>query len=182
MTMAAAITNTTHVITRAALISNCWEQLSNVMLYCFSMQVLAAAGVASRRACIDLVKAGAVSVNGTRVSDPATRVSCSKDILSVNGKPVARVCRCAQLHILACGRRWPPGALQCSVCFAYCIICAAPDTQGDSSTMPHQPLMISRCCTAFCCSPVCLHQGTTLRCTSPRVTSVALLLAVSGGQ
>lgn len=112
VTMAAAITNTTHVITRAALISNYWEQLSHVMLYCFSMQVLAAAGVASRRACIDLVKAGAVSVNGTRVSDPATRVSCSRDILSVNGKPVARVCRCAQLHILACGRRWP--LAQCS--------------------------------------------------------------------
>lgn len=40
----------------------------------FLMQALASAGVASRRACIDLVKAGKVQVNGSVVTDPATKV------------------------------------------------------------------------------------------------------------
>jgi hypothetical protein len=38
------------------------------------LQALASSGVASRRACIDLVKAGKVKVNGVVVTDPATKV------------------------------------------------------------------------------------------------------------
>jgi hypothetical protein len=41
---------------------------------CTPDQALASSGVASRRACIDLVKAGKVQVNGSTVTDPATKV------------------------------------------------------------------------------------------------------------
>jgi hypothetical protein len=38
------------------------------------LQALASSGVASRRTCIDLVKAGKVQVNGSVITDPATKV------------------------------------------------------------------------------------------------------------
>lgn len=41
-------------------------------------QALASSGVASRRACIDLVKAGKVQVNGSTVTDPATKVRATQ--------------------------------------------------------------------------------------------------------
>jgi hypothetical protein len=49
-------------------------------------QALAAAGVASRRSCIDLVKQGQVRVNGAVITDPATRVDPAADVLEVAGK------------------------------------------------------------------------------------------------
>lgn len=52
------------------------------------LQVLATAGVASRRNCIDLVKQGAVKVNGQVVTDPATRVDPSRDVLAVQNKTI----------------------------------------------------------------------------------------------
>ena len=46
-------------------------------------QVLASAGVASRRACIDLIKQGVVKVNQQVVTDPATKVDGAKDRIQV---------------------------------------------------------------------------------------------------
>lgn len=49
---------------------------------------LARAGVGSRRACDELVRSGAVSVNGEPVTFPRHKVEGS-DIVAVNGEPVA---------------------------------------------------------------------------------------------
>eukprot|EP00878_Enallax_costatus_P024659 GHUV01026335.1.p1 GENE.GHUV01026335.1~~GHUV01026335.1.p1 ORF type:complete len:228 (+),score=50.01 GHUV01026335.1:206-889(+) len=51
-------------------------------------KVLATAGVASRRSCIELVKQGAVKVNGQVVTDPATKVDPSKDVLAAHGRVI----------------------------------------------------------------------------------------------
>lgn len=51
-------------------------------------KVLAAAGVASRRACEDLIFNGRVKVNGKIVKVPQTQVSLETDKISVNGKEI----------------------------------------------------------------------------------------------
>jgi len=53
-------------------------------------KALAAAGVASRRACEELIFDGKVSVNGEIVLTPQTLVSWEKDDISVDGKPLKR--------------------------------------------------------------------------------------------
>ena len=53
-------------------------------------KVLAEAGVASRRACEELVESGAVSVNGHVVRSLPAWVDPQRDHLRVNGKPVLR--------------------------------------------------------------------------------------------
>ena len=55
-------------------------------------KALAAAGVASRRACEELITAGRVSVNGRVVTTLGTSVA-DDDLLVVDGKPVARSAR-----------------------------------------------------------------------------------------
>lgn len=49
---------------------------------------LAAGGVASRRACEDLIRAGVVSVNGTAVLTPAVNVIPGRDQVCCRGQPV----------------------------------------------------------------------------------------------
>jgi 23S rRNA pseudouridine2605 synthase len=51
-------------------------------------KVLAAAGIASRRACEELIFAGKVTVNGKVVVKPQTLVSLDKDEVTVSGNPV----------------------------------------------------------------------------------------------
>jgi pseudouridine synthase len=53
-------------------------------------RVLAANGVASRRASEDLIKAGHVSVNGKVVTQMGTRVDPVKDVIRVDGKTLRR--------------------------------------------------------------------------------------------
>lgn len=48
---------------------------------------LAHAGIASRRAAVELIKKGSVSVNGTIIKDPGHRV-IEGDLVKVHGKPV----------------------------------------------------------------------------------------------
>ncbi len=50
-------------------------------------QFLARAGFGSRRACEDLIREGAVTINGHRLRELATQVSPNDNVL-VNGKPV----------------------------------------------------------------------------------------------
>lgn len=50
-------------------------------------QYLARAGFGSRRACEDLIREGAVTINGHRLRELATRVDAQDNVL-VNGKPV----------------------------------------------------------------------------------------------
>lgn len=52
-------------------------------------KILAQAGIASRRACEELIFAGRVSVNGSTVYVPQTMVHPTKDTISVDRKPVA---------------------------------------------------------------------------------------------
>lgn len=51
-------------------------------------KALAAAGVASRRVCEDLIVAGKVVVNGKRVTELGTRINPETDRVSVNGTPI----------------------------------------------------------------------------------------------
>jgi len=53
-------------------------------------KALAAAGVASRRACEELIFKGKVSVNGEVVTVPQTLVSWEKDDISIDGVPLKR--------------------------------------------------------------------------------------------
>ncbi len=53
-------------------------------------RVLAANGVASRRASEDLIKAGRVAVNGKVVTEMGTRVDPVKDLIRVDGKTLRR--------------------------------------------------------------------------------------------
>lgn len=50
-------------------------------------QFLARAGFGSRRACEELIREGAVTINGHRLRELATRVNATDNVL-VNGKPV----------------------------------------------------------------------------------------------
>jgi len=52
-------------------------------------KVMAAAGVASRRACEDLIASGEVTVNGQPVTEQGTLVRPGTDQISVKGKPLA---------------------------------------------------------------------------------------------
>lgn len=54
-------------------------------------KTLAAAGIASRRACEELIFDGKVTVNGQIVLEPQTRVSLAKDRIHVDGIPVKDV-------------------------------------------------------------------------------------------
>jgi 23S rRNA pseudouridine2605 synthase len=54
-------------------------------------KVLAAAGVASRRACEELIFQGLVTVNGEVIKVPQTQVNSSVDKITVRGEPVGRV-------------------------------------------------------------------------------------------
>ncbi len=54
-------------------------------------KVLAAAGVASRRACEELIFEGRVRVNGTIIRVPQTLVSLNNDKILVNGKEINHV-------------------------------------------------------------------------------------------
>lgn len=53
-------------------------------------KVLAAAGVASRRACETLIFEGRVSVNGQVVLLPQTMVDSTKDRITVDGQPITK--------------------------------------------------------------------------------------------
>ena len=52
------------------------------------LQAIADAGLASRRAAVDMVTAGRVKVNGAPVAAPATKVWPGVDAVSVDGKPL----------------------------------------------------------------------------------------------
>lgn len=54
-------------------------------------KVLAAAGVASRRACEDLIFAGNVEVNGVVVLVPQTMVDSDRDRIAVDGLPIGKI-------------------------------------------------------------------------------------------
>jgi 23S rRNA pseudouridine2605 synthase len=51
-------------------------------------KILAASGIASRRACEELIFAGKVAVNGKTVFSPQTHVDAASDRISVNGKRI----------------------------------------------------------------------------------------------
>ncbi len=53
-------------------------------------KVLAAAGVASRRACEDLIRNGRVRVNGAIVRELGTRADPTRDRIAVDGKRITR--------------------------------------------------------------------------------------------
>ncbi len=52
-------------------------------------KILAAAGVASRRKCEELITSGAVEVNGVVVKELGTKADPANDIIAVKGKPIA---------------------------------------------------------------------------------------------
>ncbi len=53
-------------------------------------KVLAQAGIASRRNCEELIKAGRVSVNGQIVRELGSKVDPARDEIRVDGRPIAR--------------------------------------------------------------------------------------------
>uniref|UniRef100_A0A453ISJ4 RNA-binding S4 domain-containing protein n=2 Tax=Aegilops tauschii subsp. strangulata TaxID=200361 RepID=A0A453ISJ4_AEGTS len=53
-------------------------------------KVLAAAGVASRRTCEELIFQGKVTVNGSVCTAPQTKVDISKDSIYVNGNRISK--------------------------------------------------------------------------------------------
>lgn len=53
-------------------------------------KLLAAAGVASRRACEVLIAEGRVAVNGRVVREPGTRADAERDRIEVDGRPIRR--------------------------------------------------------------------------------------------
>ena len=60
---------------------------TNIGIYHF-MKVMAAAGVASRRACEVLIEKGEVKVNGQVVQTQGTMINPEKDVVYVSGKKV----------------------------------------------------------------------------------------------
>ena len=76
-------------------------------------QFLARAGFGSRRACEELIREGAVTINGHRLRELATRVEAGDNVL-VNGKPVK-----LPLPIVAILHK-PPGFL-----------CTSPDSTNE---------------------------------------------------
>lgn len=64
-------------------------------------KLIAAAGVASRRGADELIKEGAVSVNGAVVTEPGTKADPEKDHIKVHGKLInARIARREKVYIL----------------------------------------------------------------------------------
>ncbi|OVA18002.1 RNA-binding S4 domain [Macleaya cordata] len=53
-------------------------------------KVLAAAGVASRRSCEELIFKGRVTVNGSVCNTPQTRVDLARDVVYVNGNRISK--------------------------------------------------------------------------------------------
>jgi pseudouridine synthase len=53
-------------------------------------KILAAAGIASRRACEELILAGAVQVNGKTITELGTRADPRRDEITVNFEPIQR--------------------------------------------------------------------------------------------
>jgi len=53
-------------------------------------KVLAAAGIASRRKCEEIILQGRVSVNGRPVQELGMKVNPSEDVITVDGKPIAQ--------------------------------------------------------------------------------------------
>jgi 23S rRNA pseudouridine2605 synthase len=53
-----------------------------------NVQVLAGAGVAARRDCIQLIKDGKVKVNDDLVTNPATKVTPGQDTITVKGRRI----------------------------------------------------------------------------------------------
>ena len=51
-------------------------------------KILAAAGVASRRACEEMITAGRVQVNGQLVTELGTKIDPETTQITVDGKPV----------------------------------------------------------------------------------------------
>lgn len=51
-------------------------------------KILAQAGVASRRKCEEMIKAGMVAVNGEQVTELGVKVDPAVDTITVNGKPI----------------------------------------------------------------------------------------------
>lgn len=51
-------------------------------------KALALAGLCSRRAADDLIRAGAVRVNGVLITEPGSRIAPATDAITVHGKPV----------------------------------------------------------------------------------------------
>jgi 23S rRNA pseudouridine2605 synthase len=69
-------------------------------------KVLAAAGVASRRRCEELIAEGRVTVNGAPVTQPGVQVNPNTAVITVNGRPVETAVR---LEYWALNK--PPGVL-----------------------------------------------------------------------
>jgi 23S rRNA pseudouridine2605 synthase len=56
------------------------------MQTCRLNRFLASRGIASRRACDDIIRAGRVRVNGTTLLSPGTKVMPGKDVVEVDGR------------------------------------------------------------------------------------------------
>ena len=52
-------------------------------------KVMALAGIASRRACEEIIAAGRVTVNGRKVTEPGTKVQPGRDVVRVDGKKIS---------------------------------------------------------------------------------------------
>src|SRR5438552_388222 len=63
-------------------------------------KVLAAAGVASRRACETLIAEGRVQVNGKTVRELGTKVNPQTDAVRVDGQPIATVASAKPVYIM----------------------------------------------------------------------------------
>jgi len=99
-----------------------WEADKPIRLQVF----LAHAGIASRRACEEIITAGRVTVNGATSAELGTKVQ-SGDVICLDGVPV----HCEQeLHYLALNK--PPGYL-----------CSSSDPQGRPLALELLPKIIS---------------------------------------
>src|SRR5579871_4084886 len=84
------------VARRAPIPSSQWVPFSGYVWYPYAMdqeyprlqKALAAAGVASRRACEEMISQGRVAVNGKVVREPGTKVNPAADDVRVDGIPV----------------------------------------------------------------------------------------------
>lgn len=64
-----------------------------------SVQVMAAAGIDSRRRCEDIIAAGRVQVNGNVVILPQTPVTVNKDKILVDGAAIRTLQQCVYLMV-----------------------------------------------------------------------------------
>lgn len=63
------------------------------------LQVMAAAGVAARRTCEDLIAASKVTVNGELVTALGVKVDPARDVISVEGRRLSLAAPAQQRHI-----------------------------------------------------------------------------------